>query len=219
MKHVLLIMILLAGFLRISAQEDNLENNAKLNLKFKKQLFVAGIAGFGEKSDIFSAGIQAAKLIDVTFQNKNVVTFNIDLAAIQVRKQYHSDNFRPGFYLSGSFVKNIYSVDGYVFSATNRTILDYGRNQFTSDGFVQDNASHFEISNLTGISVHKILLKKQRIKIIASSGLYVSNVEKPRLGYIVSFFKSINSIIVIIKADNTSSIGHKLSIGILIRLN
>lgn len=219
MKHIFLILILLAGFLRICAQKDSKESNPILRLNFRKNLFVAGLSGFGGNSYVVSAGIQAAKLLEVTYHDKNVVNFNIDFAGIQVRKQYHSGNIRTGGYLSGSFVKNIFSIDGYAFAAANRTIFDYGKNQFTSDAYMEDNAMHIEISNLTGISVQKVLFKKQKTKMMLFSGLNVSNKEQARIGYIVTILKYVsNNFFVLAKADNTTTFGHKFTLGVMYRL-
>lgn len=190
-----------------------------LRLKANKNLYLVGTTAFSEDSFIPSAGIQAAKLLEVTYHDKNVVNFNIDFAGIQVRKQYHSGNIRTGGYLSGSFVKNIFLIDGYAFAAANRTIFDYGKNQFTSDAYMEDNAMHLEISNLTGISVQKVLFKKQKTKMMLFSGLNVSNKEQARIGYIVTILKYVsNNFFVLAKADNTTTFGHKFTLGVMYRL-
>jgi len=216
MKRIPLFLILLFISLNIHAQESVPQPNPQLKLKANKNLYLIGMTAFSEDSFMPSAGIQAAKLLELTYHDKNVVYFNVDFAGIMLRKQYDANNLRPGVYLSGSFNKKIFSIGGYVFSAANRTLIDYGKNQFKPEGFVEDNAFHFEISNLTGISVNTYLFKRQKAKILAYTGITLSNIEKPRFGYLVSIIKVVTSgVFLSVKADNNTSIGHKLSVGVM----
>lgn len=219
LKHIVVIYMLIANPLLISPRQSIAQSNSRLAFKLNKNFFVPALAGFGENSYNVSIGFQAAKLLEVTYHEKNMVNFNIDFAGMQVRKQYHSGNSRPGGYLSGSFIKTIFSLNGFDFSIANRTILDYGINQFTSVGYEDDNAMHLEISNLTGISVQKILFKKQKAKLMLFSGLNVSNLELARVGYVATIMKYVSShFFVLAKADNTTTFGHKLTLGVMYRI-
>ena len=220
MKRTPPFLILLFISLSIHAQQSDPQPNTQLKLKANKNLYLVGMTAFSEDSFIPSAGIQAAKLLELTYRDKNVVYFNVDFAGIMLRKQYDADNFRPGVNLNASIMKKLFSIDGYVFSAVNRTLIDYGKNQFKPEGFVEDNEFHLEVSNLTGISVNSYLFKNQKAKILAYTGLMLSNVEKPRFGYLVSVIKAVTyDVYLIAKADNNTSIGHKLSVGVMFRLH
>lgn len=216
MKHTSPFLILLFISLSIHAQQSVPQPNPQLKLKANENLFLVGVTAFSEDSFIPSAGMQATKLLELTYHDKNMVYFNVDFAGIMLRKHYDADHHRPGVYFSGSFNKTIFSVNGCDFSAANRTLVDYGKNEFKPEGFVEDNEFHFEVLNLTGISVNIYLFKNQKAKISAYTGLALSNIEKPRFGYLVSVIKALtNQTYVIVKVDNNSIISHKLSVGVI----
>jgi hypothetical protein len=221
MKQALIFLIILICHSNIRAQESTTRNASPLKLIPNRVLLGFANSGFTENSYLLSAGVQAAKLFVLNYRDNEVVTFSIDQAAVGFRKQYKSGNNRPGAFLTASLNKKIFeTLSGKsVFKATNVTIMDYGLNQFTSDGFNEDHALHFEISNLTAISFTQYLFKRNHAKIALTPGFKISNLENPQFGYIASFLYSLgNPFIVYMKMDNTTTMEHRLTVGLMYRL-
>jgi hypothetical protein len=221
MKYAVILLVLNICSSPINAQESTTGDSAPLKLIAKPSLFAVAGSGFTENSYLLSAGVQAAKLFVLNYRDNEVVTFSIDQAAVGFRKQYRSGNTRPGAFLTASLNKKIFeTLSGKsVFKATNVTIMDYGLNQFTSDGFNEDHALHFEISNLTAISFTQYFLKRSKAKLVLTPGFKISNLENPQFGYIASFLYSLgNPFIVYMKMDNTTTMEHRLTVGLMYRL-
>lgn len=218
MKNTLLYFLILFTASHIVAQEPNAEDAAPLKLSVNRKLYVVAYSGFSENSYLLTAGMQASKLFSLNYRDKNVINFHIDLAGIGFRKQYQSGNTRPGAFLTASLYAKIFeSISGKsVFNAVNMTIMDYGLNQFKSDGFSEDHAMHFEVSNLTAIAYTQYLFRRDKVKITLTPGFKLSNLENPQFGYIVSCISSIaNHLLFFVKLDNTTTIGHRLSAGLM----
>lgn len=202
------------------AQEATLENKPNLQLKVSRLLFLAAQSGFSENSFLLSAGVQAPRLLNLNYREKNILSANIDYLGIGFRKQYNTRHVRPGIYLNTSLVTKIFESDeeSFSLSAVNLSIIDYGVNQFKPDGFLDDMTLHLEISNLTGLSISQSF-RRYPVKVTLTPGLKVSNLEKPEFAYIFSVIARINGPwLSFIKADNTSTIEHRLSAGIIYRL-
>ena len=213
---LLLVVIITIPFLDLIAQEDAFEPNNNFHIKVNKKLLLIAQSGISKKSYLFSAGIQIPKFLAPIKQEKELFRFNLDFAGMVVRMQKNANTIRPSAYFSLSFTKNVFSVETFNINASNVTISDFGKNEFADNEFINDNKYHFEVSNLTGISFTKYLLNNRSAKIIMFPALKISNVQNPDFGYIVTIMKSIpKHMLVFIKADNSTSIGHRIGLGVM----